>query len=193
MAEQIEDFRRFSIHDLKRLGMMCNGFNGSLNWTSNGQIISTIGLYVGLSGSASAVTLHYTLTHTGEKVMDFVSLHFQKSNLPNHAGGYWMFLCPVTGNPCRMLYLHDGHFKSRKALPLGTVYKCQTYTGFSQVISRAFGYEDAVEELTQALLKPYGKEMYRGKPTRMVRRLIKKEYRSQRAVQIFLSTSQNRK
>jgi len=192
MAEQIEDFRRFSIHDLKRLGMLCNGFNGSLCWKADGQTVASIGLFVRLSGDTPTALLHYTMTHTGEKVADLIKLRFVKSNLPDRAGGYWMFVCPVTGNPCRMLYLHGRHFVGRKALPPGTVYECQTYTGYSQLISRTFGYGDAVEALDEMLRKPYAKELYRGKPTRTVKRLMKKENRYERATRLFLSTNRGR-
>lgn len=187
MAATIEDFRRFSVHDLKRLGMLRDGFNGSINWQENGETVSTIGLAVGLSGCVPAVRLHYAITDTGEKVADLVKLLCLKSNLPNHAGGYWMFVCPVTGNPCRVLYLHDGHFKSRKALPPGTIYKCQTCTGYFQTISRAFAYEKAVEELANTLQKPYRKGLYCGKPTRTAKRLLKKTGQLERAMNGFLS------
>ena len=57
MATTVEDFRRFSVHDLKRLGMLRDGFNGWLNWTSEGETVSTIGLTVRLSGNDPAVLL----------------------------------------------------------------------------------------------------------------------------------------
>jgi len=192
MMEKIEDFRRLSIHDLKRLGMLRDGYNGSLNWTADGQTVASIGLLVCLSGDVPGAVLHYTLTYTGGKVVDVVKLRFLKSNLPNRTGGYWMFFCPVTGRPCRMLYLHDGHFVGRKALPRGTVYECQTYTGYSQMLSRALGYGDTVEALDKRLRKPYAKELYRGKPTRLTKRLMKVEGRYEWATKVFVSASRSR-
>lgn len=191
--EKIEGFRRLSMHDLKRLGMLRDGFNGSIYWTSGGEKVASIGLFVRLSGDAPTAVLHYTLTGTGEKVADAVKLCHLKSNLPDRTGGYWMFVCPVTGRPCRMLYLHDGHFKSRKALPPGTVYECQTYTGYSQLISRALGYGDTVEALDEMLRKPYAKELYRGKPTRLTKRLMKVESRYEWATKVFLSASRGKR
>ncbi len=181
MATTIEDYRRFSIHDLKRLGMLRDDFNGSMNWTENGKPVSTIGLFVRLSGSTPTVILQYTITQTGEGVLDLVKLRYLKSNLPGHTGGYWMFVCPVTGNLCRVLYLHNGHFMSRKALPKGVIYKCQTCTPGFRTIGRVFDYEDAVGKLYGILLKPYGKKFYRGKPTRIVTRLFNKERRCDKA------------
>ncbi len=185
MATTIEDYRSFSIHDLKRLGMLCDGFLGSLEWTQSGEVVASIRIYTRISGGVSAVVLQYNLTYTGETVTDRINLRRLKSNLPGHTGGYWIFVCPVTGNPCRVLYLQDGHFVSRKALPKGVIYKCQTCTGYFQTIGRAFDYEDAIAELYGKLLKPYGKKLYRGKPTRTARRLLNKETRSDKALNVW--------
>jgi hypothetical protein len=176
MAVLIQDFLKFSIHDLKRLGMLRDGYRGSLSWNQNGKVTSTIGFAVWLSDAVPEVMLRYTLTQTGRMVVDRIKLHFQKSNLNNQAG-YWMFVCPITNLPCRVLYLHDGHFKSRKAMPPGTIYKCQTYYGTFKGVYRAFDYSDAVAALNTILQKPYGKTKYRGKPTRKTKRLIKLENR----------------
>ena len=182
MATNIEDLRRFSIHDLKRLGMLRDGFNGSMNWTQNGETVSTIGLYICLSGNAPTMVLYYNIIHTGEAVQDLVKLRHQKSNLPCQTGGYWMFICPVTRNPCRVLYLHGGHFISREALPPGTLYKCQTMSAFSRTIGYAFTYSDMKDELTATLQKPYGKMYYRGKPTRKTNRLMRIDERYEQIV-----------
>jgi len=185
MTDTIEDFRRFSVHDLKRLGTLRDGFNGSIYWTSGGEKVASIGLFVRLSGDAPTAILHYTVRHTGEKVVDVVKLRFVKSNLPGHTGGYWMFVCPVTGSPCRMLYLHDGHFVGRKALPPGTVYECQTHTRYFQTVARTLDYLDAVGKLNTVAQKPYWKELYRGKPTRFTKRLTDKENRYERALRVW--------
>lgn len=177
MTTNIEDLRRFSIHDLKRLGMLRDGFNGSMTWKQNGETVSAIGLYICLSGNAPVMVLQYNITHTGEAVQDLVKLRHQKSNLPGHTGGYWMFICPVTRKPCRVLYLHGGHFKSREALPPGTLYKCQTTSAYFRMIGRVFDYSDTMGALGDTLRKPYGKMFYRGKPTRKTRRLMKIEDR----------------
>jgi len=182
MMEKIEDFRRLSIHDLKRLGMLRDGFFGSLEWTQSGEVVAAIRIYARMSGGVSAVALQYNLTYTGETVTDRINLRHQKSNLPGHTGGYWLFICPVTGNPCRVLYLHNGHFVSRKALPKGVIYKCQTYAGTYRAMNLAFDYSEAVSKLNEATLKPYWKELYRGKPTRATRRLMKKEDRYEQAL-----------
>ena len=113
---------------------------------------------------------------------DLVTLYQQKSNLPGHTGGYWMFVCPVTCKPRRVLYLHDGHFKSREALSPVTLYKCQTLTGYFRTIGRAFDYYDTLAALGNTLRKPYVKMFYRGKPTRKTNRLMKIEERYEREV-----------
>lgn len=182
MITNIEDLRRFSIHDLKRLGMLRDSFNGSMNWTQNGEKVASIGLRVRLSGEEPAVLLHYTLTDTKEVVADWVRLHYQPSNLPGHTGGYWMFICPEKDKPCRVLFLHDGHFKSRQALPPGTLYKCQTTTAYFRNIGRIFDCEEMKTALNDTLRKPYGKMFYRGKPTRKTRRLMEIKDRNEKVV-----------
>lgn len=191
MATNIEDLRRFSIHDLKRLGMLRDDFNGSMNWTQNGEKVASIGLRVRLSGEEPAVLLHYTLTYTKEVVADWVRLHYQPSNLPGHTGGYWMFICPVKDKPCRVLFLHDGHFKSREALPPGTLYKCQTTSAYFRMIGRVFDYEEMKTALSNTLRKPYGKMFYRGKPTRKTNRLMKMNERYERIMFQWLREKQS--
>jgi hypothetical protein len=189
----IEYLRSFSIHDLKRLGMLRDGFNGMMNWTQNGEVVSTISLYVRLSGNDPAVMLRYKMTHTGEEVADWVKFHHQKSNLPTVKRGYWMFECQVTGNPCRMLYFHRGHFVSHAALPPGTLYKCQTHPKSYRSIGRVFGFEKVMTELSDTLRKPYGKMFYRGKPTRKTKRLMKIEERYENVMIDWLSKQQKGK
>ena len=187
MATTVEDLRRFSVHDLKRLGMLRDGYNGWLQWPDNKGGGSTIVLTVRLSGDNPAALLQYTMTQAGEQVNDLVKLRFQKSNLPNHAGGYWLFVCPVTGNLCRVLYLDSGHFKSRKALPPGTIYKCQTHTVYFRTITRAFDYHDALVAISSTLAKPYGKEVYRDQPTRKAKQGMGKIARYERAMKGWLA------
>lgn len=162
--------------------MLCDGFNGSMNWTQSGEKVASIGLRVRLSGEEPAVLLHYTLTDTKEAVADWVELHYETSNLPGHTGGYWMFICPVMDKPCRVLFLQGGHFKSREALPPGTLYKCQTTSAYFRRLGHVFDYSETVGALRDALRKPYGKMFYRGKPTRKTNRLKKKEAQYERAI-----------
>jgi len=181
MVTTIEDLRSLSIHVLKRLGMLSDGFFGILEWKQSGEVVAAIRIYARISGGVSAVVLQYNLTYTGETVTDRINLRRLKSNLPGHTGGYWMFICPVTGSLCRVLYLLNGHFVSRKALPKGVIYKCQTCTPGFRTIGRVFDYDDAIGELYGILLKPYGKKFYRGKPTRIAMRLLNKERRCDNA------------
>lgn len=113
---------------------------------------------------------------------DLVKLRHRKSNLPGHTGGNWMFVCPVTCKPRRVLYLHDGHFKSREALPLVTFYKCQTTSAYFRIIDWIFDYEEMKTALNDTLSKPYGKMFYRGKPTRKTSRLMKIDDRYEKVV-----------
>lgn len=175
MASLIEDFRRFSIHDLKRLGMLYHGYKGTLHWKEGEEVVSSIGVSIQLFNPDPFILLEYTIRDTKEEIKDWVHLICQESNLPGCTEGYWMFICPVTGEPCKILYLDDGHFKSRKALPPGSIYKSQTQKGQWRMFSRVYDYSDAVAELDKEFMRPYRKFEYRGKPTRKMRRLMEKE------------------
>ncbi len=193
MSTTVEDFRCFSVHDLKRLGMLRDGYNGGLKWPDNNGGGSTIVLTVQLYGDTPTILLQYTITKTGESVADRVNLYFQKSNLPGHTGGHWIFICPVTGHPCRVLYLDSGHFKSRKALPRGTIYKCQTHTVYFRTICRTLDYFDAMVAMSETLQQPYSKEVYRGKPTRRAKQGMKKVGRYDRAMNGWLMQQERQK
>jgi hypothetical protein len=92
----------------------------------------------------------------------------------------------------RVLYLHEGHFISREALPPGTLYKCQTTSAYSRKIGRVFDYSDTMGALGDTLRKPYGKMFYRGKPTRKTKRLMKIEGRYEREVFQWLREQRER-
>ena len=184
MVTTFDEYRRFSINDLKSLGFMQDGFSGWLNWTKSGNVESTIGVNILLSGSEPHVILHYQLTKTGTNVRDRIALHFAKSNLPNRTG-FWLFVCPVTHTPCKILYLSDGHFKSRRALP-GTLYESQNIPAYFRSLKRLFDNEEVTEKLWTEFKKPYSKMTYRGKGTRRLQRLEKKEDRFSQIMQTFL-------
>lgn len=171
MVTTFDDFRSFSTHDLKRLGFLQNYFCGILNWLRGSEVTSSIRITAFLSSQKSCLSLWYRFNN-GETVSDEIYLQFVKSNLGR--GGYWMFICPVTGKCCRKLYLHNGHFKSRAALPPGILYESQNVNMSFRPIRYLFQHEDQCEALEKAISKPYAKKTYRGKPTRLVKRLENK-------------------
>ena len=183
----IDYLRRFSVHDLKRLGMLRDRYNGSMQWTQNGEKVASIGLRVRLTGDEPAVLVQYTLTETEEAVSDWIKLHFQPSNLPNMTGGYWMFICPATDTVCRVLYLYKGHFVGLAALPKEMLYKSQTHPKSLRLLGRAWDCEEAMEAIRANVFRKYRKASYRGSATRIVKQLMNKEEMYQRVLFRWLS------
>ena len=108
--------------------MTRNGFignrarSGSLNWSRNGQVISTIGFYADCTG----VFLSYTVARTGQAVEYRVPL---AKTEPHLGGQRWWFVCPLAqcGRRVAKLYLPPGasHFGCRSCYRL-TYASCGT-------------------------------------------------------------------
>lgn len=168
MTTLYDDFRCFTVHELKRHGMLRSGFLHHLAWFSGGEKTSSIGIVTRLTDPDPHLILSYTFAD-GEKVYNRVNMLFVKSNLDK--GGYWHFICPFTEKPCRKLYLHNRHFKSRAALPPDVRYKSQTITAGSRSLSQYFDASETVETREEILKKPYAKDKYRGVKTRRSKQL----------------------
>ena len=80
-------------------------------------------------------------------------------------GKYYYFVCPSTSRRCRNLYLYNGYFVSRFAIPR-VMYESQGYrSSLVKSFQTFFGGLD--------LVKRYGKERYRGRLTPYGKRLQK--------------------
>ncbi|MEZ4942588.1 MAG: hypothetical protein R3D58_17065 [Saprospiraceae bacterium] len=168
------DFRSFTVQELKRHGMLRSGYLHKLAWFLDGKKTSSIGIITNLTAADPHLILTYTMSD-GESIYDRVNMLFVKSNLG--INGYWHFICPFANKPCRKLYLHNRHFKSRAALPADVRYKSQTTTPSGRVMAQYFTAVDKVEEMKAVFNKPYAKQRYRGKLTR---RAMQKERWSER-------------
>jgi hypothetical protein len=107
----VEDCLSLSVEKLQRNGLFRAGVNaaGSIGWmnTTTGKEFSAIGYEVSTLDTFAWLSVHYTLTRTGESVDYRVRL--TASPLP-WGGIRWSFLCPNTncGRACRKLYLPSG-------------------------------------------------------------------------------------
>ncbi len=171
MSYTLDNYHRLSIQDLKRCNALKNGHCTNLKWNTTGR--TSFGLTTIAILSHKLILLYYTIE--GKEYITSVWLQFVPSNLHKQAGGYWNFICPVKKEPCRVLYLHGGQFKCRKALPHGTLYKCQTYMGKVKAFARAFDYSELVEKMDAHFRKPYAKLIYKGRSTRRLKRLERLE------------------
>lgn len=157
------DFRSFTVHDLKRHDMLRSGYRHNLAWFNDGKKTSSISIITNLTGTNPHLILTYTMSD-GESIYDRVNMLYVKSNLG--INGYWQFICPFANKPCRKLYLHNRHFKSRTALPPDVRYKGQTISAGMRNLWQYFDASEIAEARETALKKPYAKTRYRGAKTR---------------------------
>lgn len=152
-------------------------YHGILNWTNG----SSIKIVTHNTDEEQYIRLLYTLTSwNGEKSeLDYkIQLSFVPSNLGKGEVPY--FLCPATGNRCRILYRAYGShiFKSRNAYSHTIFYP-------SQVSSKIYKYCDEYWRLDKEIKKlkeeTRNQTHYNGKPTRRykrLQRLIEKQKRA---------------
>lgn len=119
MATQIDDYRCLDISKLKKWGYLTPDPNtdiktGVLSWERMGETIAEITIGARMAGASPAIVLIYS--YNGKPKIYKIKLQFVPSNLPNRGNtGYYYFVCPLTGEYCRKLYLYKGTFVSRKA------------------------------------------------------------------------------
>ena len=116
--------------------------------------------------------LHLRYSVNGKPYSYDIGVVEHKSNL-GIEGSYFYFVCPSTSRLCRNLYLYNGVFVSRFAIP-GAIYESQEYqSSLSRAMSALFDSEKEI--------KRYGKEYYRGKITPYGKRLEKAYNRLKKA------------
>lgn len=116
----IEDLLALSITTLKRLGLLArNGSrSGRVEWNQRGRV--TASMFVETDTTGEVPLIRFVYNWDGSPVDYSAPLRFTPSNL--NRGGYYYFVCPITGRSCRKLYLVAGRFVSRFAFraPYGT-------------------------------------------------------------------------
>lgn len=113
MKNTIDEYLRLSIKDCKRLGFLRpEAFqSGVIRWTVGENERAATGFATDTRGVPVA---RFSYTCDGRPMNETIYLRWKRSNL-NGNHGYYYFVCPVTGNLCRTLYLVGGRFVSRKA------------------------------------------------------------------------------
>lgn len=159
LTETIEEMLQLSITDLKRLGMLQPGAYQytPVNWTRGGRKTASIAVATDTRGEIATVRFVYNCN--GSPVDYTAPLRFAPSNL--NRGGYYYFVCPVTGRSCRKLYLVGGRFVSRFAFR--ALYDKQTKSRAER--SGLFGYLNAVSDLDRIAQQKGRKMYYRDKIT----------------------------
>ena len=167
-AKTIDRYISLSVTDCKRLGYLrpASVCVVVVRWTQGGDEVAAVHLRTDTVAAEPSAVLRYTYRGTTVEVP--VALRFKASNLKPNTG-YYYFVCPDTGQPCRKLYLVEGKFVSRAAFrPL---YEQQTLSRQARQDGNAwlFGYA----KLENLLAEKYRRYTYRGKLTPYGRRCEK--------------------
>lgn len=141
-----------------------------LSWTSGAQIrIETS--YNTKAGSYIRL-IYSSIDRDGNKTdHDYkIQLDTVPSNIGK--GDVIYFICPVSGNRCRILYMAYGSaiWKSRATYKNRIYYQCQASSKMSHSNDRYWKLEKELEKLHKSRRKQYA---YRGKPTKFALRLLK--------------------
>ncbi|MDR3236526.1 MAG: hypothetical protein LBT48_07385 [Prevotellaceae bacterium] len=168
----IEDCRRIKISDLKRLKYLEQNSvkYGLLQWgeeNSISVIVDTV---------KCEMRLQYTYQQRHE-INYTVALCRRPANLG--FGVVWYFCCPKTNRLCRKLYLYNGCFVCRHAIP-GAMYRQQTE-------SKKIRYFSVIGAILQdrCEFKKYAKLYYNDKPTPQLKKYERWNKRMQKACQML--------
>lgn len=180
-----------SIADLKRWGCLKPGVyrSGTVYWEQGAERVASVGYTACLNIELGATYLHFNYSHDGQPVQYTVPLIPVPANIGK--GLVWFFRCPFTGQLCKKLHLIEGRFMHRSAVR-DAMYKRQTESKKWRKVSRFYDMHDVHAEVWQVIKKPYFKMKYRGKVTRRFARLVRKEERAERGVnvrEVFLALS----
>lgn len=166
----IEDLRRMEIKDFKKYLKQKTDNFGNIHWTRPSGSRITIKFHLYTDGSTGTLTLYYGLNN-GNEVIENIALVSQSSNLGR--GVCWYFICPKTGNKCRVLFFYKGYFVHRKALS-GFYYLQQTKSRKNRDLYSRAVKDNINDEILEEYYKPYRRITYAGKYTKPFTRLTKR-------------------
>lgn len=83
------------------------------------------------------------------------------------------FVCPISGQRCRKLYLINGKLLSSAAIK-GALYDCQTLSKKYRALMLAFDRPFQLDKLNKRVESPYFKPIYRGHPTSTLKHIAQK-------------------
>ena len=164
MTATINDYLRLSLTRCKALGYFVPNATaeGVVSWTRGDDVVGAVRFRTDTVNNRCYIAYR---TADGKDETQKVWLRWRASNL--NRGGYYYFVCPVTGRYCRNLYFVNGRFVSRFAFK--ALYEQQTLSNSRRNdIFRFLDYADKLEQLEQ---QPRRKLTYRGKPTPFARKV----------------------
>jgi hypothetical protein len=145
-----------------------SGFHsGVITWKRHGAAMASIQADASTILQPWVIALSYN--YRSKPFREEIKISSLPSNLGR--GRVLYFICPVTGARCRNLYLHNGRFVHRKAVP-GAMYESQTYSHISRGYCRLFGAYFGQDKAYQLLSKKGFKRQYKGRPTKGYKRAL---------------------
>lgn len=173
-AERCEQSQRIELSYLLKKGHLKKGQINpfTLYWTDgHGQKIGSISVICNWANYERHIELKYTLTGRDGKEYKYnykIRLTTVPSNLGK--GEVLYFVCPVSGNRCRVLYRAFGSHKwhARNAYDYRLYYTSQLSSKSNYLHDRYFALDRQIKRLQP---KKYFKHTYNGKPTKAAQRL----------------------
>lgn len=145
-------------------------FNAEYAWGTKENIVAKIGYSIKtINDDLKHLVLSYQ--HGEEPVNYYVKMVAVPTNLGN--GKRWYFICPSTGKRCMNLISPRNckYFVHRSAFNL--LYESQKESKETRNFGKVFGKAFELDDLYDELYKKYRKFHYRGKPTPLVKKILK--------------------
>lgn len=142
--------------------------NYLFNWSIGKSIIATINLSISTTNGLNK--LRFSYRYNDEEIVDEVKLLIERSNL--NKGIIWFMECPKTKAKCKKLYLHNGHFLSRKAFK--GFYKSQLSNEQKNELIKMLHLDQEIGKLYEEMYSKHFKKTYQGKPTKRYSEILKR-------------------
>ena len=162
-----DEEKQISITWLKQLGFIKKGVwraTGPLRWTRAGSPSGSVTATVTRTDGGGSLQLDYL--SGGKPISYSVRIEARPSNLG--IGQVLYFVCPATGQRCRIIYGLGDYFLSRKAYP-SAMYSSQTRSKRWRDLERVF---KALDSENDPFRKKYSRTHYKGQPTRRFKRWL---------------------
>lgn len=168
MPTILEEKKFISLNELKKWGYLSEVQNkvGSIEWSRNGEVYSSIGLRSDIDEDYSYLILDYT------KQEQYFKYRIDLVRVPSNLGKgeVFYFICPITKKRCRKLYLIGDYFAHREAYK-NIYYEKQTYSKNMRDLDRFFSSFPKADKASAEMYSKHFKRFYNGQPTKRYKKL----------------------
>lgn len=158
-----EECKTISLKQLKAKGYIREGEikSGNLTWYIGDNKDGWISFTVNMACTIPCIELNYRAN--GCPVKYKIQIVSTPSNI--RRGKIFYFLCPVTGNRCRKLFLVGKRFLHRRAF-IGCYYEQQTFSKKNRSLFHSFQIIKLREMAVESIHQKHFKKFYNSKPTK---------------------------